>query len=490
MSSFEDLPAEMAADAPLLVVAGDAVLDRWWSGSSARLSREAPVPVVEVLDRRAAAGGAGNAAVNAAAMGARVRFVGPVGSDGAGDEVVALLRSAGVDVTGVRRSAALATDVKTRIVADGQVLVRADDRAPGLGGDETAHLARELADALATALAGADALLVSDYGSGLLETAVAGAVAVHRPATVVVDAHDPARWRGIRPNVVVPNALEAAALVGTPLGTGRGRAAAAAGLADRLLAAANATAAVVTLDRDGSVALCPGEPPATTTAHPTAEMYASGAGDTFAAALTTALAVGAPLDGAAWVAQQAADVVVRAFGTTVCTAEALAEQATAAAPSAMSHTALAEAVAQDRERGLRVVFTNGCFDVLHLGHTTYLREAKRLGDRLIVAVNADASVRRLKGPDRPVNGETDRAAVVAALECVDYVTVFDGDTPISLIQSLRPDVYVKGGDYTPDMLPETPAVLAYGGEVRTVGYVAEHSTTSMVDRIRTAAEGS
>lgn len=478
MSTLETLPARIVALAPVMVVAGDAILDRWWSGSSARLTREAPAPVVDVSAHRSAAGGAANAAVNAAAMGARVRFVGVVGADPAGDEVMRALRAAGVDCAGVLRGD-VATPVKTRIVADDQVLVRADD-----AGGSSAAFGAELAEALEAALDGADALLVSDYGGEPLVRAVAPAIAPRRPAQVVVDAHEPARWRDIRPDVVVPNALEAAALLDRELGTGRARIANVLAASEPLLHAANSHGMVVTLDRDGTVAWRAGELPTTTTAHPVAEKYASGAGDTFAAALTAALAVGVPLGDAARLGQLCADVVVRTLGTSVCTAADLASELAAPRPAILPADELARAVAADRDAGRRIVFTNGCFDVLHLGHTTYLREAKRLGDRLVVAVNADASVRRVKGPGRPVNDERDRAGVVAALECVDYVTVFDADTPVALIESLRPDVYVKGGDYTPDMLEETPAVLAYGGEVRTVGYVEAHSTSAVVDRIR------
>lgn len=494
MSTLEAIPVRLAARAPVVVVAGDAILDRWWRGSSGRLSREAPAPVVDVTEHRAAAGGAANAAVNAAAMGARVRFAGVIGADAAGDEVVRLLRAAGVDCTAVLRPAGAVTPVKTRIVADDQVLVRADeagpareashDRRPSTTGSQ---LTEDLTRALTAALDGADALLVSDYGGEPFGAAVARAVAVRRPPHVVVDAHEPARWRSIRPDVVVPNAQEAAELIDRPLGTGRERVAAVVDASDALRSAANARALVVTLDRDGTVTVRAGARSTTTTAHPVAEKFASGAGDTFAAALTTTLAGGASLEDAAQVAQLAADVVVRTLGTSVCSAADLAAEIGAPRPAILAARELARAIAKDRADGLRIVFTNGCFDVLHLGHTTYLREAKRLGDRLVVAVNGDDSVRRLKGPGRPVNEEIDRAGVVAALECVDYVTVFDADTPVSLIEALRPDVYVKGGDYTPDMLEETPAVRAYGGEVRTVGYVEAHSTTAVVDRIRTRA---
>ena len=223
-------------------------------------------------------------------------------------------------------------------------------------------------------------------------------------------------------------------------------------------------------------------------AHPVSERFASGAGDTFAAALMGALAVGADLQDAARLAQAAADVAVRRLGTSVCDADDLRAEVAAAPAAVLGFDDLVAVSRRDRSAGRRLVFTNGCFDVLHRGHTAYLRQARALGDRLIVAVNGDDSVRRLKGPGRPVNGESDRAAVLAALECVDYVTVFHDDTPIPLIGAIRPDVYVKGGDYSPEMLEETPVVRANGGEVRTVDYVPDHSTTALLHRVRAGDE--
>lgn len=186
-------------------------------------------------------------------------------------------------------------------------------------------------------------------------------------------------------------------------------------------------------------------------------------------------------------AQHAADIAVRRPGTCVCSLEELAEQLDRPGDSAMQVDELAERLQSHRRAGHRIVFTNGCFDVLHRGHTSYLRQAKRLGDVLVVAVNSDDSVRRLKGHDRPVNSDTDRADVLAALSCVDYVTVFHEDTPRALIRRLRPDVYAKGGDYTAEMLPETPDVRAAGGQVVILDYVSDHSTTEIIGRIRSSA---
>ncbi len=489
MTGLEELPERITRSAPTLVVFGDAILDRWWHGPSHRLSREAPVPVVEVTDRVEEPGGAANAAMNLRAMGARVRMVGAIGADAAGRSLRDRLAGAGIDVAGLRRSRRLRTVTKTRVVADDQVLVRADEVAVAPGPAAQRALTDELAAALRRALGGADGVLVSDYGSAfgaeVMRSALDGAV---RPALLVVDAHDLAAWRALRPDVVVPNAAEAERLVGRPFRKDADRLRDVAGAIDGLLAATGSAAAVVTLDRDGAVVLRPGATPFRTHAHPVSERFASGAGDTFAAALMGALAVGADLQDAARLAQAAADVAVRRLGTSVCDADDLRAEVAAAPAAVLGFDDLVAVSRRDRSAGRRLVFTNGCFDVLHRGHTAYLRQARALGDRLIVAVNGDDSVRRLKGPGRPVNGESDRAAVLAALECVDYVTVFHDDTPIPLIAAIRPDVYVKGGDYSPEMLEETPVVRANGGEVRTVDYVPDHSTTALLHRVRAGDE--
>lgn len=295
----------------------------------------------------------------------------------------------------------------------------------------------------------------------------------------------------MRPDLVTPNAGEAAQLLGHDLGTGADRVAAVVDARADVLARTGARAAVVTLDRDGTVLLERGSDEGyRTRAVPASEQQASGAGDTFCAAASVALAVDASVRDAVSVAQAAADVVVREAGTSVCSAAALLASVAAPAATVVDHDELAVAVGRARQDGRRVVFTNGCFDVVHRGHTTYLRQARDLGDLLVVALNDDDSVRRLKGPERPINPAEDRAGVLAALACVDLVTVFATDTPIPLIERLRPEVYVKGGDYSPEMLRETSVVRGYGGEVVMVDYVPEHSTTAVVRRIREAAAAS
>ncbi len=479
-----DLPLALRHRAPRVVVVGDVMLDRWWVGSSRRLSREAPAPVVEVTGRHEVPGGAANTAMNLAALGADVSLVGLVGADEAGRALRTLLEEAGVEVSGLVDSADVVTVTKTRVVSGDQMLVRIDDVQPLV---LTPALEEDLATATAKALVEAEALVVCDYDSGVLLHAVSSAFSRQaRPPLVVVDAHDAAPWSALRPDIVTPNAEEAFRLLGRSVPQDGTRTAALTAAAGELRQRSGATAVLVTLDRDGSILLtgndgAPG--PFRTSGSPQAEKQAAGAGDTFVAALTLARAAGTSLEVAARLAQAAADVVVQRFGTSVCTTDELVEHL-GVGDAALDEDTLLRRVAAERAAGRRVVMTNGCFDVLHRGHTTYLQQAAQLGDVLVVAVNSDRSVRRLKGPERPINGEADRAGVIAALSCVSYVTVFDTDTPVALLERLRPEVYAKGGDYRPEDLVEAAVVEGYGGQVRILDFVPSQSTTDVVGRIR------
>ncbi len=478
-----DVARRVVESAPLVTVFGEPMLDGWWHGSSTRMAREAPAPIVRLGRKDSVPGGAANTAMNLAALGARVRFVGLVGKDEAGAAVRELLHEAGVDVTFLLALPGVCTVTKTRIVVADQVMVRLDE-----GGDVYPDAAlTELAEAAVAATEGADAAIVCDYGTGMLGEPVREALRTRaqRPALLVVDARDGALWASLRPDLVTPNAEEAGTLLGTALRRGTDRASTVMAQAPRILEASAARAAVVTLDRDGTVLLDADGSVHRTWARPSSDKQASGAGDTFASALTLARAAGLPLSVSADFAQTAADIVVSRFGTSVCSAEDLLRHLSQFAGSALAEDDLVRRLAGERAQGRRIVFTNGCFDVLHRGHTAYLNQAKRLGDVLVVAINSDDSVRRLKGESRPINPAADRAEVLASLGCVDYVTVFSTDTPIPLLERIRPDVYAKGGDYTIETLPESEVVLGYGGEVRLLDYLADYSTTAVVDKIRT-----
>jgi rfaE bifunctional protein kinase chain/domain len=319
----EECIARVHEAGPRVTVIGDYLLDGWWSGSADRVAREAPAPVVHLSERSESPGGAANTALNLAALGARVRAVGVVGDDAAADELRAQLAAAGVDVSGLRSVTGASTTTKVRVTVADHVLLRLDqDREEAW----PIHVREAFCERTEAAMIESDALLVCDYGSTLLDDLVVERLAaMRRPPLVVVDAHRPGRWSGLRPDIVTPNASEAETLPGVSLGSGEERVERAIAATDRLLEATGAAAIVVTLDRTGTVLLRSDREPARTHAVPAPERHASGAGDVFAAAITTSRAAGAPIEDAARFAQGAANVAVRRAGTCVCSLEQLGE---------------------------------------------------------------------------------------------------------------------------------------------------------------------
>jgi D-beta-D-heptose 7-phosphate kinase/D-beta-D-heptose 1-phosphate adenosyltransferase len=482
--TLTELPARWRG-ATVLVV-GDALLDGWLVGSPRRLCREAPAPVLEVERTTYAGGGAANTAVNIAALGGRAVLAAAIGEDPDGGRLRRRLDAAGVDhrLIPVRGRRTLA---KRRLVAEEQIMLRFDEGDTGpLPAGSVAALVETVA---ATLDEGVDAVVVGDYGGGGVDDSVRALLARRRDdiPLLVVDAHDPRPWASVRPDLVTPSFAEACRLLECdPAVVGARRAEWVVEAADRLLALAGAPTVAVTLDVDGSVVLTRQVEPVRTYAQPAPASHTAGAGDAYVAAFTLALAVRVPLGDAAEVAQLAATAATRGNtpGTAVCDTHGLLEAGGEADPAPLPAADLVAAVSAHRKQGRRIVFTNGCFDVLHRGHVGYLNQARRLGDVLIVAVNSDDSVRRLKGPERPVNSVEDRAAVLAALACVDHVVVFEEDSPANLIALVRPDLYVKGGDYRPEMIPEAPLVRELGGEVLTLDYLPDRSTTKLIGRIR------
>jgi rfaE bifunctional protein kinase chain/domain/rfaE bifunctional protein nucleotidyltransferase chain/domain len=462
------------------VVIGDVMLDSWLRGHSRRMAQEAPVPVVTVEQSEDQPGGAANTAANLAALGARVHMVGVTGADPAGATLDVILGR--LDIDGLVTVPGRRTAVKRRVVTDHQIVARYDEE------DDTPlpeAAERELIDRITRLAAGAGVVIACDYGGGVCTPAVRRALRDLSTAggdspILVVDAHDIGRWRECRPTAVLPNYAEVRRLLDEP--GDHDRVAFLSARSERLLAATGAGLVVTTLDGQGTLLHRRGRRPYRTYATPAPDTMSIGAGDTFTAAFALSLAAGADAEEAADIAQAAAGVVVRRAGTAVCTSEDLMQ---ALRPdAAMPYDRLAASIRRYREEGKRIVFTNGCFDVLHRGHVACLKEAARLGDVLVVAVNSDAGVARLKGPQRPINKCEDRVAVLAALGCVDHIAVFDEDSPVELLRLVRPDVYVKGGDYHPDLLPEADLVRELGGEVRVLGYVPDRSTTAIVNRIR------
>jgi len=473
-----------------VLVLGDALLDDWQYGEPDRLCREAPVPVVSVGRTECAPGGAANTAVNVAALGAHPVLVAPVGDDAEGALLRRRLADVGVETYPVVVSG-WRTPVKRRVVAGDQLVVRLDEGPARELPPRARRTLRALTEA-AMALPPA-AVVLCDYGYGALDADLFGWLLERRDdlAMLAVDAHHLGRWAKLRPTVVTPSFAEALDLLDPAAARGaaaRDRAGVVEPRAADLLERTGAKTVAVTLDADGALVVSRDHEPVRTTARPAAASHAVGAGDAYLAALTLAMATGADPPAAARLAQAAATTAINGPGTCVCGRSdlltTLAEKAYGPARRVLDAEELVARLRADRARGARVVFTNGCFDVLHAGHVGFLEQARALGDVLVVAVNSDASVRRLKGDDRPVNGQDDRTVVLAALSCVDYVTVFDESTPARLIEQVRPDVYVKGGDYRPELLAEAPLVRRLGGTVRILDYLPDRSTSAVIERIR------
>jgi len=467
-----------------VVCVGDVMVDRFVYGEVSRVSAEAPIPVLARNRESVMLGGAGNVARNVAALGGSVALVGLVGEDSQAAEGRALVRAeAGVDdflVVDPSRP----TTLKTRFVSAGQQLLRVD-----LEVVSPAHSEAEagLTAALGRAAEGAAAILLSDYGKGVLTPGVVGAChAAARAAGAILVVDSKARgFAHYGPvDVVKPNAAELARATDLPATTDAEVEAA----LERALASCEAGAILVTRAARGMSLAVRGEP-VRHFSRPAPEVFdTSGAGDTALAALGLALAARANLAAAVELSLIASSVAVEKAGTATAKPDEILESELAAhrAPieaKIVTLAGMAKQAEQWRRRGLRVGFTNGCFDILHPGHIAYLAQARAWCDRLIVGVNSDASVRALKGPERPVNSLEGRALVLAGLSSVDLVTAFDEETPLGLIEAARPDLLVKGADYELEAVVGGELVLGWGGEVRLATFVEGHSTTATLRRL-------
>ncbi len=469
-----------------VLVVGDAMLDSYLRGTSSRLNREAPVPIVDIRERVYVPGGAANTAVNLRSLGAQVEFLSVVGDDDEGRQLIRSLGERGVSTEHLLLQEGRGTLSKQRIMAGLQMIVRFDQGSTSAVDGESeqrliAHLVRLHVQC--------DAVVISDYNYGVLTPRVLETLRelqASEPRLVVVDSKRLSVYRELRVTAVKPNYEEALQLLGLEnKQEGEARVGQIEQQGRRILELTGAAIAAITLDQNGALIFHgKNETPYRTYAKPEPNSKAAGAGDTFASALVAGLACGASLEHAAELASAAASIVVAKNGTAACFAEELKEHFSTHEKFITDIFQLALRIASYRRAGRRIIFTNGCFDILHSGHTAYLNRAKALGDILIVGINSDRSVRKLKGPTRPINTLEDRAQVLAALSCVDHIVPFDGDTPHELIRMVRPDVFVKGGDYTRKTLPEGDLVESLGGKVEILPYVADYSTTNVIEKIR------
>jgi len=468
------------------LVVGEAMLDTYLEGFTGRVCREAPMPVVTLAQRHDLPGGAANTAVNVESLGGPVTFLSVVGKDSEGDTLLQALEERGVCTGTVVCHPRRRTLAKTRILAESQVLLRYDQGNTGAVDAETEQI---LLDRLAAAFPRSDAVIVSDYGYGVLTPRLIRALAelqAGSPRVLVLDSkHRLADFREVGVTAVKPNFEEAMELLGVrALDIPGPRADLVAHHGHRVLELTGARIAAVTVDREGTFVFERGRPPHRAFVRPSRQSCVAGAGDTFVSALALSLAAGAPTTAAAELASAAAAVVIGKERTAACSAADLREYLASENKYFPDARRLAGRLDYYRQQGKKVVFTNGCFDILHRGHITYLHRAKALGDVLVIGVNSDDSIRRLKGPQRPINTLEDRIGVLAALGCVDHIVAFDDDTPCNLIRLLRPDVFVKGGDYTRERLPEAPLVEELGGVVQILPYLQDRSTTGIIERIQ------
>ena len=465
---------------PRLLVVGDLMIDHYLWGKTERISPEAPVPVIDVRQETEVLGGAGNVVNNLVALGARVEVASVIGADADGKRLEQMLRALDVGTSAILKDGSRTTTRKSRVIASHQQVIRFDSetRQPVTAESEAILLERigRLLDE------GIDTVLISDYGKGVLTEGVTQgviALAKERGIRVMVDpkGRDYAKYRGA--TAITPNRKEASEATGIAIVDETSLREAGFRLKEEL----ELERAIITLSEEGMAIFGDEMRVIPTVAK---EVYdVTGAGDTVIATLGYVRACGGSIDEAARIANAAAAVVVGKLGSATATWDEIIAYEKALHESTTEHRIksreeLAETVRHLKKEGRKIVFTNGCFDILHLGHVKYLQKAAGFGDVLIVGLNSDDSVRRLKGSDRPVNPEYDRAYLLAALEAVDYVTIFDEDTPYELIRIVEPDILVKGGDYAGKEVVGSDIAK----EVRLVDFVEGRSTTATIEKMR------
>lgn len=463
-------------DKAAVLVVGDVMLDRYWHGPTSRISPEAPVPVVKVEHLEDRPGGAANVALNIAALGAPARLVGVTGVDEAAESLRNSLQGAGVQ-THFQQIASQPTILKLRVMSRHQQLLRLDFEEP------FATDAQAMAEQVDALLDGVKVLVLSDYGKGALKNhQVLIQQARTRGIPVLADpkGKDFSIYRGA--SLITPNLGEFETIVGHCCDEAELVAKGGA-----LMRELELGALLVTRGEHGMTLLRPDHAPLHLPARAREVFDVTGAGDTVISTLAASLAAGEELPNAVALANLAAGIVVAKLGTAAISAPELRRAVQREAGSergVVSVDQLLLALEDARAHGEKIVFTNGCFDILHAGHVTYLEQARAQGDRLVLAVNDDASVSRLKGPGRPINSVDRRMAVLAGLGAVDWVVSFSEDTPENLLRQVKPDVLVKGGDYGIEGVVGADIVRAYGGEVRVLGLVENSSTTAIVEKIR------
>ncbi len=460
-----------------VLVLGDVMLDRYWFGATNRISPEAPVPVVRVQEHEERAGGAANVAMNIASLNVPVELLGLIGQDETGSALTALLEGQNIGCNFVRLDTH-PTITKLRILSRHQQLLRLDFEE-----DFKNVCSDVLLEKLQSAVENYGALILSDYGKGTLnQVQLMIRIARQAKVPVLIDPKgtDFERYRGA--TLLTPNMSEFEAVVG--------KCESEQDIVDKglkLIRDIDLSALLVTRSEKGMTLLRPDQPPFHLPTVAKEVFDVTGAGDTVISVLAIALADGRSFEESCYLANVAAGIVVGKLGTSTVSQVELENAIHGRSTSGfgiMTEDALKSAVKLAQQRGEKIVMTNGCFDILHPGHVSYLENARKLGDRLIVAVNSDASVKRLKGESRPINDLAARMAVLAGLSSVDWLVAFDEDTPQRLIGEILPDLLVKGGDYKPEEIAGSQEVWANGGEVRVLNFENGCSTSNVIKKIQ------
>ncbi|MEE9337849.1 MAG: bifunctional D-glycero-beta-D-manno-heptose-7-phosphate kinase/D-glycero-beta-D-manno-heptose 1-phosphate adenylyltransferase HldE [Methylococcaceae bacterium] len=461
-----------------VLVIGDLMLDRYWHGSTSRISPEAPVPVVHVSDDEQRAGGAGNVALNIAALGGKVSVLGFVGDDEPAQTLQSLLQDAGV-LCLFETLKDYPTITKLRVISRHQQLIRLDFEDGFHSVDNEKLLHQYHAEMMQ-----ANVVVLSDYGKGTLnqvEKYIKLAVQLNKPVLIDPKGTDFSIYK--HATLITPNLAEFEGVVGHCNNQQQ--------LVERgmnLLEQMDFKALLVTQGENGMTLLTRDEAPLHLPTHAQEVFDVTGAGDTVISVLAASLAAKTSLAEATMLANMGAGIVVGKLGTATVDTEELeyvlqGQRAHHRGVGTLKD--VMDASQSAKKEGEKIVLTNGCFDILHPGHIRYLQQAKDLGDRLVVLVNSDESVKRLKGPERPVNNLEYRMEMLAALECVDWVVPFENDTPKQEIDQLLPNILAKGGDYTDiTTIAGHESVLANGGEVRLLSFIEGHSTTDIINSIR------
>lgn len=466
-----------------ILVIGDAILDTYVYGSTDRICREAPVPVFNAHREEYSCGGAANTAINLSTLGAETYYLTVLGKDSNSDELLNILHRNNVRTQFILHDQTRKTIAKKRVIALSNIILRLDE---GTTSDISKNFENALIKKMAKINEFVDAILFSDYGFGVITDSFIESIQskisdFKKP--VLVDSKNLSRFKNIYPDAVKPNYEEALRLLNLSKITKARRAEQISKNSDRLFNKTNATNIAVTLDNEGVILLRKGKKPYSIHCIPRDSKNTIGAGDTFISALTLAMASKLKMETCVEIASAAAAIVVQKNGTSGCSNVQLKSYFNTVPKYISSTEDLRNTINELRKKGKKIVFTNGCFDLIHKGHISLLEKARESGDVLIVGVNDDLSVRKVKGADRPVNTLEDRITVLAGLQSIDYLISFSEESPLQLIEIVHPDVFVKGADYTETSIPEMPLLKKLGCQVRIVTSAFHISTTEIIHRI-------